>query len=147
VATTSSLVRERPAVRHRPATGLRILVVEDNADNRESLVLLLRQLGHEAGGAEDGPRALSLLASGAYDLAFIDIGLPGTNGYDIARHARANGGQNVHLVALTGYGQPEDRERSRAAGFDGSASSVDKAVAGSRAIRPTAVRSRDRSTT
>ena len=63
-------------------------------------------------------QALPLLASGAYDLAFIDIGLPGMDGYEMARYARANGAQNVHLVALTGYGQPEDRARARAAGFD-----------------------------
>ena len=116
---TSHRASTRPPVRHPPVQSLRVLVVEDHADNRESLVYLLRQLGHEAQGAEDGLRALPLLASGGFDLAFVDIGLPGMDGYEVARRARANGVPNVHLVALTGYGQPEDRERSRAAGFDG----------------------------
>jgi signal transduction histidine kinase/ActR/RegA family two-component response regulator len=115
-ATSSASTRLR--ARQPPAHALRVLVVEDHADNRESLVFLLQQLGHQAQGAEDGMRALPLLASGHFDLAFVDIGLPGMDGYEVARRARANGAPNVHLVALTGYGQPEDRERSRTAGFD-----------------------------
>jgi signal transduction histidine kinase/CheY-like chemotaxis protein len=107
----------RPSSASRPST-LRILVVEDNADNRDSLVFLLRQLGHEVTEAEDGRRALQAFAAGAYELAFVDIGLPGIDGYEVARRVRAAAGASVHLVALTGYGQPEDRDRSRAAGFD-----------------------------
>jgi signal transduction histidine kinase/CheY-like chemotaxis protein len=117
-AATPERASTRSSVRRSPSNSLRVLVVEDHADNRESLVFLLRQLGHEARGAEDGARALRLLTSDAFDLAFVDIGLPGMDGYEVARRARANGAPKVHLVALTGYGQPEDRERSRAAGFD-----------------------------
>jgi signal transduction histidine kinase len=96
----------------------RVLIVEDNDDNRESLVLLLEQLGHVATAAGDGPEALERLAAGEYDLAMVDIGLPEMDGYELARRVRQDLGSRVHLVALTGYGQPEDRERARAAGFD-----------------------------
>jgi signal transduction histidine kinase/CheY-like chemotaxis protein len=105
----------RPAAGHEP---IRVLVVEDNVDNRESLVLLLEQLGHAPTAAADGPAALERLAGESFDLAIIDIGLPGMDGYELARQVRATFGSSAYLVALTGYGQPEDRERARAAGFD-----------------------------
>jgi signal transduction histidine kinase/ActR/RegA family two-component response regulator len=109
-----------PAAVRRPATGapLRVLIVEDNDDNRESLVLLLEQLGHAPSAAADGPAALKRLAGEPFDLAIIDIGLPGMDGYELARQVRGTLASSVSLVALTGYGQPEDRERARAAGFD-----------------------------
>jgi CheY-like chemotaxis protein len=114
-------VETAPAARKRgEAAGApaRVLIVEDNDDNRESLVLLLTQLGHVATAAGDGPEALERLAGGEYDLAVVDIGLPQMDGYELARRIRQAVGPRVHLVALTGYGQPEDRERARAAGFD-----------------------------
>jgi signal transduction histidine kinase/ActR/RegA family two-component response regulator len=105
----------------RVATGgrVRVLIVEDNDDNRESLVLLMEQLGHVPTAASDGPEALERLAAGEYDLAIVDIGLPQMDGYELARRVRASGrAPALYLVALTGYGQPEDRERAQAAGFD-----------------------------
>ena len=109
-----------PGAAARPHVGepVRVLIVEDNEDNRESMVLLLEELGHAPAAAADGPEALERLAGKVYDLAIIDIGLPGMDGYELARHVRDAFGSGVRLVALTGYGQPEDRERARAAGFD-----------------------------
>jgi signal transduction histidine kinase/CheY-like chemotaxis protein len=102
------------AKRHR-----RIVIVEDNADAREMLQMLLAVEGHEVDSAEDGRDGLALIERLQPDVALIDIGLPLLNGYDVARTLRArNQGPPVLLVALTGYGQPEDRQRALAAGFD-----------------------------
>jgi len=70
--------------------------------------------------AVDGPTAVRLALSLKPDLVLVDVGLPGMDGYEVARHLRrdANGGAPLRLVALTGYGQPEDRARALAAGFD-----------------------------
>jgi signal transduction histidine kinase/CheY-like chemotaxis protein len=111
-----------PAARGRGVAAgeaVRVLIVEDNDDNRESLVLLMEQLGHLPTAVADGPEALERLATGEYDLAIVDIGLPQMDGYELARRVRETGQvSGLYLVALTGYGQPEDRERARAAGFD-----------------------------
>jgi signal transduction histidine kinase/ActR/RegA family two-component response regulator len=112
---------QAPVATAQPAPAgepLRVLIVEDNVDNRESLVMLLEQLGHAPTAAEDGPQALKQLAAAPHDLAIVDIGLPQMDGYEVARRVRGTLGSRVHLVALTGYGQPEDRERAKAAGFD-----------------------------
>jgi len=97
----------------------RIVIVEDNADAREMLQMLLAVEGHEVDSAEDGRDGLALIERVRPDVALIDIGLPLLNGYDVARTLRARSqGPPVLLVALTGYGQPEDRQRALAAGFD-----------------------------
>ena len=97
----------------------RIVIVEDNADAREMLQMLLSVEGHEVDSAEDGRDGLALIERLQPDVALIDIGLPLLNGYDVARTLRARSqGPPVLLVALTGYGQPEDRQRALAAGFD-----------------------------
>ncbi len=101
-----------------PAAGRRVLVVEDNDDARESMLLLLGQLGHEAVGAADGPDGVRRALEEHPDVVFVDIGLPGFDGYEVARRLRAGLGRGPVLVALTGYGQPEDRERAHEAGFD-----------------------------
>ncbi len=103
----------------RRAPGRRILIVEDNADARESLRLLLELGGHDVVEAEDGVRGLDLAVGVRPDLALVDVGLPGLDGYELARKLRATAeGRDLRLVALTGYGQPEDRRRALAAGFD-----------------------------
>ena len=95
------------------------MIVEDNADAREMLQMLLAVEGHEVDSAEDGRDGLALIERVRPDVALIDIGLPLLNGYDVARMLRARcQGPPVLLVALTGYGQPEDRQRALAAGFD-----------------------------
>jgi len=97
----------------------RILIVEDNADARAMLRHLLEAAGHEVHEASDGRQGLAMALSLRPDVALIDLGLPGLDGYEIARQLRASDDRrNILLVAVTGYGSPEDRERSLLAGFD-----------------------------
>jgi CheY-like chemotaxis protein/two-component sensor histidine kinase len=96
----------------------RILVVEDNDDTRRMLRMVLEQAGHTVEEAGEGPRALELARAGRTDVAIVDIGLPGMNGYELARQLRASVTHPMVLIALTGYGQPEDRERALESGFD-----------------------------
>jgi signal transduction histidine kinase/ActR/RegA family two-component response regulator len=102
-----------------PVGPRRVLIVEDNADAREMLGTALSSAGHEVREAESGAAALDAAATFRPDVGLIDIGLPGVDGYEVARRLRAtDGGKGMLLVALTGYGQPEDRRRASAAGFD-----------------------------
>jgi CheY-like chemotaxis protein len=97
----------------------RILVVDDSLRNAVSLEVLLRALGHEVHTAHDGMAALDLLRELRPDVVLLDIGLPLVDGYEVARLCRQEPAlEHVVLVALTGYGQEEDRLRSREAGFD-----------------------------
>ena len=97
----------------------RILVVDDNVDAAESLALLLRLEGHDVRVAHDGPAALAAVEAEPPDLVFLDIGMPVMNGYDVARRLRQRPGlEHLLLVAMTGWGQEEDRRRSQEAGFD-----------------------------
>jgi CheY-like chemotaxis protein len=97
----------------------RVLVVDDNLDAAESLVELLRLMGHDVRAAHDGVAAVAAAAEFRPDLALIDIGLPELNGYEVAHRIReAADSRDMLLVALTGYGQEEDRRKSREAGFD-----------------------------
>ncbi len=99
--------------------SLRVLIVDDNVDAALLLADLLRALGHEPIIAHDGPGALGTIAKSQPQLAILDIGLPGMDGYELAKHLRSVPGlEHVPVVALTGYGQPSDRDRSRAAGFE-----------------------------
>jgi CheY-like chemotaxis protein len=101
------------------AAGLRILVVDDNRDAAESLSLLLRTRGHDVRTAHDGVAGLEAAASFRPDVALLDIGMPRLSGYDLARRIRGQAwGQGMVLIALTGWGQEEDRRRSAQAGFD-----------------------------
>jgi PAS domain S-box-containing protein len=100
--------------------GLRVLVVDDNIDAAETLATLLELRGHEARLAHTGPAALDAAAAFAPDLIFLDIGLPGFNGYEVARRLRADPAlAQPMLVALTGWGTDEDRRQAKAVGFDG----------------------------
>src|SRR5205823_3247495 len=92
--------------------------VEDHADGRESLALLLKLLGHRADVAVDGPRGVDAALSLRPEVVLLDIGLPGLDGYQAAARIRAELGAGVLLVAVTGHGQPEDRDRAARAGFD-----------------------------
>jgi PAS domain S-box-containing protein len=96
-----------------------ILIVEDNDDARESLRLLLEALGHRVIEAADGQRGLALALHHLPDVVLIDLGLPGLDGYQVARALRASPiGKKATLIAVTGYGQQDDRRRSTEAGFD-----------------------------
>jgi PAS domain S-box-containing protein len=102
-----------------PPAGLRLLVVDDNRDAAETLSALLGAMGHSAPVAADGYQALRMIASLRPQLVFLDIGMPGMSGYEVAQAVRADPQfDGVRLVALTGWGGAEDRARSRAAGFD-----------------------------
>ncbi|MGE5414956.1 MAG: ATP-binding protein, partial [Syntrophomonadaceae bacterium] len=96
----------------------RILLIEDNADVRESLRELLSEAGHRVATASDGLAGIELAVSLRPDVALVDIGLPGLDGYGVARRLRQSLGDDVLLVALTGYGLPEDRRRALEGGFD-----------------------------
>lgn len=97
---------------------MRILVVDDNVDAADSLAMLLRVAGHEVQTAYDGPAALDAALDQRPDVLLLDIGLPGFDGYELARRVRQQASLSaVMLVAMTGYGQEEDRQRSLAAGF------------------------------
>lgn len=99
--------------------GRRVLVVDDNRDAADSLAALLRLQGHAARIAYDGPAGLAAAAEFAPDVVLLDLGMPGMDGYEVARRIRAAPGlRGVALAALTGWGQPEDRRRTAAAGFD-----------------------------
>jgi CheY-like chemotaxis protein len=98
--------------------GRSILIVEDNADARDALRVLLELEGHVVETAGEGQRALELVRTADPDIALVDIGLPGIDGHEVARRVRANGGRRPVLIALTGYGQPDDHRRASEAGFD-----------------------------
>jgi CheY-like chemotaxis protein len=93
-----------------------ILLVEDNDDARETLQTLLGLFGHHVDVAHDGPAGVAKAEVVRPQVALIDIGLPGMDGYEVARKPREVLGNDVFLVALTGFGQPEDRERAERAG-------------------------------
>jgi signal transduction histidine kinase len=102
-----------------PGQALRVLVADDNVDAAESLSILLQLAGHEVRVAYDGEQAVHVAGAFRPDLAFLDIGMPRMDGYQAARALRALPGMGkLRLVALTGWGAAQDRERSRAAGFD-----------------------------
>jgi CheY-like chemotaxis protein len=103
-----------------PATtgaGRRVLIVEDNRDTREVLRFSLELAGHEVHDATDGPSGLEALLKLTPDVALVDVGLPGFDGFELVRRAR-QAGTAARLVALTGYGLPDDLRRSREVGFD-----------------------------
>ena len=98
---------------------LRVLVVDDSADTASSFSLLLQESGHDVRTVHDGPAGVQAALDYQPDVAFLDIGLPGLNGYDVAKRIRQEPSlQNVLLVALTGYGQEADRQTSLQAGFN-----------------------------
>lgn len=102
-----------------PTTARRVLVVDDNRDAAESLAILLKLTGHEAHVAHDGLEAVEKAGQLSPDIILLDIGLPKINGFEAARRIRQQSqGKSLRLVALTGWGQDTDRQKSREAGFD-----------------------------
>lgn len=114
---TAQKVAESDGQREAPR-GFDVLVVEDNHDSRELLTMLLTRRGHRVFSAADGPSGVEEALQRRPHVLLIDIGLPGLDGYEVARRVRAALGEQVLLVAVSGYGQPEDRRRALAAGFD-----------------------------
>jgi len=114
---------ERPTVVRHHSRGVdrarRILVVDDNVDAAESMAIVLGLGGHEVHTAHDGERAIEMVREHRPHMMFLDLGMPRMNGYEVARRIRSEpGGENIVLVACTGWGQPEDRRRTKIAGFD-----------------------------
>ncbi len=102
----------------RPSSR-KVLIADDNRDAAESLAVLLRMDGHEVTIAYDGPQALAMLVQGRPEVALLDIGMPGLNGYEVAKRVRHGPlGQGITLIAVTGWGQDRDKAQARAAGFD-----------------------------
>ena len=102
-----------------PAPPLRILVVDDNRDSADSLGMLFRLLGHDVRTTHDGLQAVAAAEEFRPDAMVLDIGLPKLDGYEVARQLRSRpwGGKMV-MIAVTGWGQEEDKERSKEVGFD-----------------------------
>ncbi|QDE80274.1 response regulator [Myxococcus xanthus] len=98
--------------------GRRVLVVEDNSDARQAMHDLLELWGHQVAVAPDGLQGLALAVAQPPELALVDIGLPGMDGYRVAQTLRAQVGNGIRLVAMTGYGGPEGRDQALRAGFD-----------------------------
>ncbi len=101
-----------------PAHAPTVLVVDDNRDAAELLYEFLRLRNFDASLAYDGVAALDLMRRQDFDLGVFDIDMPVIDGYELARRVRRRLGDEMGLVALTGYGQPADRQRALAAGFD-----------------------------
>jgi len=100
------------------AESRRVLVVEDDPDSAQSLAMLLQIWGHHVEIALDGRQALDAARSFGPEIVLLDIGIPGLDGYEVAERLRSEHGSGLKLVALTGYGREDDRQRSRDAGFD-----------------------------
>jgi len=114
-----SIGRERRSDRRDATRQNRIVIVDDNADAREMLRILLGLAGHEVYEADDGPRGVEMIQATSPEVALVDVGLPGFDGYEVARRIRsASNGGDIFMVALTGYAQPEDRAQALRAGFD-----------------------------
>lgn len=107
-----------PSLAPRPQREARILVVDDNLDTATGLARLLRLLGHDIRTAHDGPSAVAEALAFRPEFILLDIGLPGMDGYQVARQLRQEGLHDTIIIAISGYGQEEDRRRSEAAGFD-----------------------------
>jgi CheY-like chemotaxis protein len=98
---------------------VRILIADDNRDAADTMGMLLELDGHEVIVAHSGNQALELGRQRRPDVVILDIGMPDVNGYEVARTARSEDwGRSAYLIALTGWGQADDKERARMAGFD-----------------------------
>jgi signal transduction histidine kinase/ActR/RegA family two-component response regulator len=118
-ASVAPLLPEPAKPSHRPSVARRILLADDNVDFVNGFAMILRQQGHEVAVAYDGNVALQAAASFKPEFAFLDIGLPHVNGYDLAQRLREMPAtENSVLTAVTGWGQQADRDRAREAGFD-----------------------------
>jgi CheY-like chemotaxis protein len=121
-ALATSALAEAPAhpAPNEASQRRSILIVDDNQDAAVSLALLLQMSGNETSLAHDGLEAIEAVKKSFPDVVLLDIGLPKLNGHDVCRRVRElPSGKDIVLIALTGWGQEEDRRRSKEAGFDG----------------------------
>ena len=112
------LAEDGAAEAPRPDSRLRIVLVEDNEDIRDTLEDLLRLEGHEVVAECEGIRGAQAIVDHCPDVAIVDLGLPGMDGFAVAKRVRSLRGSTVRLIALTGYGGREDRMETAGAGFD-----------------------------
>jgi CheY-like chemotaxis protein/two-component sensor histidine kinase len=118
-ASPPKLAGSRAEPEERALVSRRVLIADDNQDSAESLAMLLRMEGHEVLVVHDGPEALAAVAAFEPELALLDIGMPGLNGYEVAKKIReAAPTSPIMLIAVTGWGQHSDKARARASGFD-----------------------------
>ena len=107
------------AKRAQPGQTWRVLIVDDNADSADSIAAILETSGHEVEVAYSAQKALEMAVEHQPDIVLLDIGLPDMDGYEVAKHLRQTPElKEMRLIAITGYGQESDRQRSREAGFD-----------------------------
>jgi len=119
LATASTDTAEvAPPAATIPLAPRHIVIVEDNTDVRELLRLKLRRLGHDVEAVGDGVSGVAMILASKPDMALIDIGLPRLDGYQVATQVRSKLGGDVVLIAVSGFGQPEDKRRAAEAGFD-----------------------------
>lgn len=119
ITVEATLPQSDEAADLAPETTFRILIVDDNVDGADSLAMMLRTMGHETRTAYDGLAGVALAEQYRPDVALFDIGLPKLNGYEACRRIRETPwGKELVLIAVTGWGQEDDRRRSREAGFD-----------------------------
>jgi two-component system CheB/CheR fusion protein len=117
--TSYSIATSTPTDSPSSPTPFRVLVVEDDADTAATCKLLLQLQGLEVQTAPDGPKALAVAQTFQPDVVLLDIGMPGMDGWEVARQLKADpSGQPPFLIAITGFGQPEDRQKSAEAGID-----------------------------
>ncbi len=116
--TKAAVYEEAKTQAPRSAVSLRVLVIEDNPDSRDMARLGLELLGQTVSAASNGETGIQMALADHPDAVIVDIGLPGLDGYEVGRRLREALGDRIRLVALTGYGQPEDHRRVRDAGFD-----------------------------
>jgi CheY-like chemotaxis protein len=116
-SSPESLIQTKKGANHQKSSR-RILIIEDNADGRESLRVLLKLLGHEVVAAADGSQGVIKALTDPPEIALIDIGLPGIDGYEVARRLRRGLGNRIFLIAQTAYADAEHRRRAYDAGFD-----------------------------
>ena len=110
---------ETPAKPRDAVPPRTVLLVDDNVDGIEAMSMILRRSGHDVRIALDGVAALAEAATFQPEVVLLDIGMPGMSGYELAKRLRQMPfGERAILVAITGWGQPSDREHARAAGFD-----------------------------
>jgi CheY-like chemotaxis protein len=108
-----------PGKAHKPGTNRRVLIADDNRDSADSLALLLKIMGNEVGTAYDGEQAVEAAAALRPEVVVLDIGMPKLDGYEACRRIREQPwGQGMFLIALTGWVQAEDRQRTAEAGFN-----------------------------
>jgi CheY-like chemotaxis protein len=119
LAHTAAMPDAMKLVAHAPTAPMRVLIVDDNRDAAESLAALLDLLGHRADTAFGGEEALETIDAACPDVVLLDIGMPGMDGHEVARRIRArNLPVQPYIVAVTGWGQPADKDKTAAAGID-----------------------------